>query len=137
MVGDHGQSGAILRKDQDGTRDLIQELKLQFRHIVGGVWGVLFPPESFGLSADASGQFWTAFMYPQRPDEMVSSFQGYFFSHFRERFSMVLNAGMLPPKVRLSDALSSTSKGLVNVLRRSIKRSREASRRVWMCVLPK
>ena len=33
-------------KTKDGTRDLIQELKLQFRHIVGGVWGVLFPPES-------------------------------------------------------------------------------------------
>ncbi len=98
-------------KTKDGTRDLIQELKLQFRHIVGGVWGVLFPPESFGLSADASGQFWTAFMYPQRPDEMVSSFQGYFFSHFRERF-MVLNAGHAPSKgVRLSDALSEHIQG--------------------------
>ncbi len=98
-------------KTKDGTRDLIQELKLQFRHIVGGVWGVLFPPESFGLSADASGQFWAAFMYPQRPDEMVSSFQGYFFSHFRERF-MVLNAGHAPSKgVRLSDALSEHIQG--------------------------
>ena len=64
MVGDHGQSGAILRKTRDGTRDLIQELKLRFRHIVGGVWGVL-STESFGLSTDASGQFWTAFMYPR------------------------------------------------------------------------
>ena len=42
---------------------------------------------------------------------MVSSFQGYFFSHFRERF-MVLNAGHLPAKgVRLSDALSEHIQG--------------------------
>ena len=93
-------------KTDQGTRDLIQDLINQFRRFVGAAWGIFFPAQAFGLSADAAAQFWTALMNCDKPGEMTQRFQGYFFHAHRERF-MALNGGPLPKRgLYLQDVIS-------------------------------
>jgi SpoVK/Ycf46/Vps4 family AAA+-type ATPase len=93
-------------KTPSGTDDLLHGLSDLFRKIVGGAWGVFFPREEFGLVADATAQFWTACLYNNRPEDMIQSFQGYFFAPHRDRF-LALTRGQRKKKgMRLQDAIS-------------------------------
>jgi hypothetical protein len=67
----------------DGTVDLIAKLYDSFRNIVGGAWSVFFPRNEFGLTADASAQFWMSLLYANRSEDMVNGFTGLFHSNTR------------------------------------------------------
>lgn len=72
-------------KSSQGTVDLLEKLAEAFRNMVGGAWSVFFPRTEFGLTSDASAQFWMACVYCNVPEELPGGFVGLFRASHRER----------------------------------------------------
>lgn len=93
-------------KTSVGTTDLIEGISDHFGKIVSGAWAAIFPRTDFGLIADAAAQFWTACVYNNRPEDMVSAFQGLFFRSEKERFQ-ALDRNYIPKRgIRIQDEVS-------------------------------
>jgi hypothetical protein len=90
----------------DGTVDLIAKLYDSFRNIVGGAWSVFFPRNEFGLTADASAQFWMSLLYANRSEDMVNGFTGFFHSQHKERLQSLNRGHTKSAGLHLRDAIT-------------------------------
>jgi SpoVK/Ycf46/Vps4 family AAA+-type ATPase len=72
-------------KSSKGTVDLLEKLSEAFRNLVGGAWSVFFPRIEFGLTSDASAQFWMACVYCNRAEELPGGFVGLYRGSHRDR----------------------------------------------------
>jgi hypothetical protein len=92
-------------RTSQGTIDLLAALFDAFRQLVGGAWSVFFPRSDFGLTTDASAQFWVSCLYNSRPDEIMNGFIGLFRRPHKDRFR-ALNRDYVPDTtLRLKDAI--------------------------------
>src|SRR5688572_14840929 len=93
-------------KTSQGTVDLLAALFDAFRHVTGGAWSVFFPQFSFGLTTDASAEFWVSCLYSARPEEMMNGFIGVFRLPYKDRLQ-ALNRDYRPQTgLRLKDAIT-------------------------------
>lgn len=93
-------------KTSHGTVDLLAALFDAFRQVTGGAWSIFFPQFDFGLTTDASAEFWVSCLYSARPDEMMNGFIGVFRLPYKDRLQ-ALNRDYRPQTgLRLKDAIT-------------------------------
>ena len=94
------------KTDENGTKDLMEEMVESFRRVSLCAWAVFFPRTNFSLTADAATQFWLACLCSGKPDEMTAGCVSLFQPTHGDRLRMLNKSYDKPKKdIRMKDVV--------------------------------